>query len=163
MTLSVLGALGAALTVGLHRGGVAVGLLILPLTGPLLISARERRTWRQRRDTAGTLVLACALPALAATLGPLAIAAALRVVWSEHELRHATVHVMVPSPRLAAATSIGWPDSSPWLGCDRLLADRRRRCMAALRVAPPDSEQGEGYRIIYVHVPSGVCRMWPTW
>jgi heme exporter protein B len=36
-TLSVLVALGAALTVGLRRGGSIVGLLVLPLTGPLLI------------------------------------------------------------------------------------------------------------------------------
>ena len=36
-TLSVLIALGAALTVSLRRGGTIVGLLVLPLTAPLLI------------------------------------------------------------------------------------------------------------------------------
>ena len=36
-TLSVLVALGAALTVSLRRGGSIVGLLVLPLTSPLLI------------------------------------------------------------------------------------------------------------------------------
>ena len=36
-TISLLGSVGAALTVGARRGGVLVGLLILPLLTPILI------------------------------------------------------------------------------------------------------------------------------
>lgn len=38
-TLSLLGAIGVGLTVGLHRGGVLLSLLVLPLAVPVLIFA----------------------------------------------------------------------------------------------------------------------------
>jgi heme exporter protein B len=79
-TLSVLVALGAALTVSLRRGGAIVGLLILPLTGPLLIFGTRATDFGVTGEpTAGPLYLLAALAALALSLGPLAIAAALRV------------------------------------------------------------------------------------
>ena len=79
-TLSVLVALGAALTVSLRRGGAIVGLLVLPLTGPLLIfGTRATALGVNGEPTAAPLFLLAALAALAVALGPLAIAAAVKV------------------------------------------------------------------------------------
>jgi heme exporter protein B len=79
-TLSVLVGLGAALTVGLRRGGAIVGLLVLPLTGPLLIfGTRATDLSVNGEPTAGPLLLMASLAALAISLGPFAIAAAVRV------------------------------------------------------------------------------------
>ncbi|HJR69678.1 MAG TPA: heme exporter protein CcmB [Gammaproteobacteria bacterium] len=79
-TLSVLVALGAALTVSLRRGGAIVGLLVLPLTGPLLIfGTRATDLGINGEPTAAPLFLLAALAALALALGPLAIAAAVKV------------------------------------------------------------------------------------
>jgi heme exporter protein B len=79
-TLCVLIALGAALTVGLRRGGSIVGLLVLPLTAPLLIfGTRATDFGIQGEPVAGPLYLLAALAALALSLGPPAIAAALQV------------------------------------------------------------------------------------
>jgi heme exporter protein B len=79
-TLSVLTALGAALTVSLRRGGTIVGLLVLPLTAPLLIfGTRATDFGLHDEPTAGPLYLLAAFAALALALGPLAIGAALRV------------------------------------------------------------------------------------
>ena len=58
-TLSVLVALGAALTVSLRRGGSIVGLLVLPLTGAVvdLRDARDRSQpqWRADRGAAAAV------------------------------------------------------------------------------------------------------------
>jgi heme exporter protein B len=79
-TLSVLVALGAALTVSLRRGGSIVGLLVLPLTGPLLIfGTRATDLSINGEPTAAPLLLLAALAVLAVSLGPLAIAAAVKV------------------------------------------------------------------------------------
>lgn len=79
-TLSVLVALGAALTVSLRRGGSIVGLLVLPLTTPILIfGTRATDLSVNGEPTAAPLLLLAALAVLAITLGPLAIAAAVRV------------------------------------------------------------------------------------
>ena len=79
-TLSVLVALGAALTLGLRRGGAIVGLLVLPLTAPLLIfGTRAIELSMFGEPTAAPLYLLAALAVLAVSLGPVAIAAALRV------------------------------------------------------------------------------------
>lgn len=79
-TLSVLVALGAALTVSLRRGGSIVGLLVLPLTGPLLIfGTRATDLSVNGEPTAAPLLFLAALAALAMSLGPLAITAAVRV------------------------------------------------------------------------------------
>ena len=79
-TLSVLVALGAALTVSLRRGGSIVGLLVLPLTGPLLIfGTRATDLSVNGEPTAAPLLFLAALATLAITLGPLAIAAAVKV------------------------------------------------------------------------------------
>ena len=79
-TLSVLIALGAALTVSLRRGGTIVGLLVLPLTAPLLIfGTRATDFGLHDEPVAGPLYLLAAFAAFAVALGPLAIGAALRV------------------------------------------------------------------------------------
>jgi len=79
-TLSVLVALGAALTVSLRRGGAIVGLLVLPLTGPLLIfGTRATDLGVNGEPTAAPLFFLAALAALALALGPLAIGAAVKV------------------------------------------------------------------------------------
>ena len=79
-TLSVLVALGAALTVSLRRGGSIVGLLVLPLTTPILIfGTRATDLSVNGEPTAAPLLLLAALAMLAVSLGPLAIAAAVKV------------------------------------------------------------------------------------
>jgi heme exporter protein B len=79
-TLSVLVALGAALTVSLRRGGSIVGLLVLPLTGPLLIfGTRATDLGINGEPTAAPMFFLAALAALSLALGPLAIAAAVKV------------------------------------------------------------------------------------
>jgi heme exporter protein B len=80
MLLSLLGAIGAALTVGLHRGGVLLAILILPLTLPtLLLGTRATDMAASDLDPQGPLFLLCALLALAASLTPFGTAAALRI------------------------------------------------------------------------------------
>lgn len=79
-TLSFLGAVGAALTVGLKRGGVLLSLLVLPLSVPILIfasAAAEAATAGLPVD--GYLAVLGAFLAASATLSPFATAAALRL------------------------------------------------------------------------------------
>lgn len=79
-TLSLVGAIGAALTVGLRRGGVLLALLILPLYVPVLIfGAGAVDLTANGLDASGQLYLLAALLVLALTLAPFAIAGALRV------------------------------------------------------------------------------------
>lgn len=79
-TLSIVGAFGAALTVGLRRGGLLLSLLVLPLYIPTLIFGAE--VVRRGADgmALGTpLALLSAISLGAAALLPFAAAAALRV------------------------------------------------------------------------------------
>jgi heme exporter protein B len=79
-TISVLVAIGSALTVGLRRGGSIVGLLVLPLTAPLLIfGTRAVDLSLHGEPAAGPLYLLAALAVFGVALGPLAIGAALKV------------------------------------------------------------------------------------
>jgi heme exporter protein B len=79
-TLSVLSAVGAALTLGIKHSGPIIGLLVLPLASPLLIfGARATDLAAHGEATAGPLYLLAALAVLAISLGPPAVAAALRV------------------------------------------------------------------------------------
>jgi heme exporter protein B len=79
-TLSVLSAIGAALTLGIRHSGPIIGLLVLPLASPLLIfGARATDLAAYGEATAGPLYLLAALAVLAISIGPLAVAAALRV------------------------------------------------------------------------------------
>lgn len=77
--LTLLGAVGAALTVGLKRGGLLLPVLVLPLTVPVLIfgvGATAGIAGGAGFGTSFTLLLAVALGSL--VLGPLAAAAALK-------------------------------------------------------------------------------------
>ena len=78
--LTVLVAIGASLTVSLRGAAVIIGLLVLPLTSPILIfGARATVLSLDAESAAGPLYLLTSLTLLALSLGPLAIAAALRV------------------------------------------------------------------------------------
>ena len=79
-TLSLIGAIGAALTVGLRRGGVLISLLVLPLYIPVLIFASGAvQAAVAGLPIAGHLALLGAMLALSVVLAPLAIATALRI------------------------------------------------------------------------------------
>ena len=79
-TLSVLGGIGAALTVGVRRGSVLLSLLVLPLAMPLLIfGARAVDLALNGESASGPLQLLAAMFFLAWSLGPLAMSAAMRV------------------------------------------------------------------------------------
>lgn len=79
-TMLTICAIGAALTVGLNRGGLLLSILVLPLVVPVLIfGTRATALAAQGEQPTGVLYLLGALLALAVTLGPLAIAAALRI------------------------------------------------------------------------------------
>ena len=78
-TLSVLAAIGAALTVSLRAGGTIIGLLILPLTGPVLIfGTRATELAALGESVAGPLYLLASLAVLAVSLAPPVAAAAVR-------------------------------------------------------------------------------------
>ncbi|MNG22335.1 Heme exporter protein B [compost metagenome] len=78
--LSLLGAVGAALTVGLKRGGLLLALLILPLYIPVLIlGSGALQAALQGLPAVGHLLWLASLTALAVTLTPFAIAAGLRI------------------------------------------------------------------------------------
>jgi heme exporter protein B len=80
LTLSLLGAIGAALTVGLRRGSLLLALLVLPLAMPLLIfGARAVELAIANEPVAGPMYLLAALLVLTLTLAPLTTAAAVRV------------------------------------------------------------------------------------
>jgi heme exporter protein B len=77
--LSLVGAIGSALTVGLKRGSMLISLLVLPLYVPVLIfGANAVAASTAGLDISGHLMLIASLLALALTLAPLATAAALR-------------------------------------------------------------------------------------
>lgn len=79
-TLSVLSAVGAALTLGIKHSGPIIGLLVLPLASPLLIfGARATDLAAHGEPTAGPLYLLAALAVLSISIGPVAVGAALRV------------------------------------------------------------------------------------
>ncbi len=78
--LSLVGAIGVGLTVGLRRGGVLLSLLVLPLYIPVLIFAAGAVNEAARGfPVAGQLYFLGALLSLALTLSPFATAAALRI------------------------------------------------------------------------------------
>jgi heme exporter protein B len=78
--LSVIGAFGAALTVGVRRGGLLLSLLVLPLYVPSLVFGAEVvRRAAGGLDPATPLLLGGAISAGAVALLPFAAAAALRI------------------------------------------------------------------------------------
>ncbi|MCX8115834.1 MAG: heme exporter protein CcmB [Burkholderiaceae bacterium] len=78
--LSLIGAVGAALTLGLRGGGVLITLLVLPLYVPVLIfGAGAVETAAGGLSPQGHLLLLGAMSLGATVLAPWAIAAALRI------------------------------------------------------------------------------------
>ncbi len=78
--LSLVGSIGAALTVGLKRGGMLISLLILPFYMPVLIFASSAvQNAAAGLDSAPQLAIIGAMLSLAIALAPFAIAAGLRI------------------------------------------------------------------------------------
>lgn len=80
ISLSLLGSIGAALTVGLNRGNALLSLLILPLAMPVLIfGARTVSLAASGEATGGGVYFLSGYCMLALSLAPFATAAALRI------------------------------------------------------------------------------------
>ena len=78
--LSIIGTFGAALTVGIKRGGLLLSILVLPLYVPTLIFGAEvARRGADGADTSTALLMLAGISAGAAALLPFASAAVLRV------------------------------------------------------------------------------------
>ncbi|RDC73366.1 heme exporter protein CcmB [Rhodovulum sp. 12E13] len=78
--LSVIGTFGAALTVGVKRGGLLMSLIVLPLYVPTLIFGAEvARRGAEAQATATPLAALAAISLACVALLPFAAAAALRV------------------------------------------------------------------------------------
>ena len=79
-TLSLVGAIGAALTLGLRGGGILISLLVLPLYVPVLILGAGAVAMADAGlDPSGQLLLLGALLVVAAAFAPWAVASALRI------------------------------------------------------------------------------------
>jgi heme exporter protein B len=76
ISMSLLASLGAAVTVGLRRGGLIVSLLLLPLYVPVLIFGVSAVSYADLRVPSLLILIALALASL--ILAPVACAAALR-------------------------------------------------------------------------------------
>lgn len=82
--LCLVGAIGAALTTGIARGGVLVAVIVLPLYIPVLVfGAGAAEAAGLGLPFAGQLAILGALLALSTALAPFAIAAALRISVSQ--------------------------------------------------------------------------------
>lgn len=80
LSLSLLGAIGAALTVSLKQSGMLLLVLVLPLAVPVLIfGAQSAAAAGRGEDPAGALYLLGAILVLSLVLAPFAIAGALRI------------------------------------------------------------------------------------
>ena len=80
IALSLIGAIGAALTLGMKRSGALLALLTLPISLPVLIyGARATELAIAGSSFIAPLELLAALAVLAVTLAPLAAAAAVRI------------------------------------------------------------------------------------
>jgi heme exporter protein B len=80
VALSLIGAVGAGLTMSVKRNGSLLALLVLPLAVPVLIfGARATALAIAGEPLAAPLYLLAAIAVLAATLAPLALAAAVRI------------------------------------------------------------------------------------
>ncbi len=80
MTLSLVGGIGAALTVSLRKGGLLLSLIIMPLYVPVLIfGASSVRSAVEGVPYLGSLAVLGMFCAVALVLAPLAIAGALKM------------------------------------------------------------------------------------
>jgi heme exporter protein B len=79
LSLSFIGAIGAALVVSVNQGGILLSLLVLPLTVPVLIFGSGAVTAAATGlETSAQLSLLAAIVFFAVSVSPLAIAGALR-------------------------------------------------------------------------------------
>jgi heme exporter protein B len=79
-TLSLIGAIGAGLTVGLRKGGILISLLVLPLYIPVLIfGAGTVQAGTMGMPIGGYLALLGAVLVVCMMLAPFAIVAALKI------------------------------------------------------------------------------------
>lgn len=80
LSLSLIGAIGAALTVGIRHGGVLLSLLILPLFVPVLIfGAGTLSSYQQGLPVEAQLSILAAIAMFSLVLAPLAVAVAVRI------------------------------------------------------------------------------------
>lgn len=80
ITLSLVGSIGAGLTLGARRSGVLLSLLTLPLVIPIVIfGARATELAIRGEGYAGPMYLLAALAVLSLTLAPIAATAAVRI------------------------------------------------------------------------------------
>jgi heme exporter protein B len=80
VALSLIGSIGAALTLGVKRSGVLLSLLTLPLAMPVLIFGARATELAIKGDSyTAPLQLLAAMAVLGLTLAPLAAAAAVRI------------------------------------------------------------------------------------
>ncbi|PAJ74643.1 heme exporter protein CcmB [Pseudoalteromonas sp. NBT06-2] len=78
--LSLIGAIGAGLTVGLQKGGILLSLLVLPLYIPVLIFATSAiDTSAMSLDYTAQLAILGAMLAVGLVLAPFAVSSALKV------------------------------------------------------------------------------------
>jgi heme exporter protein B len=83
-TLSLLGSIGAGLTVGLKKGGVLIAILILPLYIPTLILGTHMIQVAEAGGTyTGEILWMSALLALSVGLAPFATAESIRIALSD--------------------------------------------------------------------------------
>lgn len=81
--LSLIGAIGVALTIGLKKGGIILSLLVLPLYVPVLIFAASAiEVTVSGFDATGQISMLLAFLFLALSLSPMATAAALKMSFS---------------------------------------------------------------------------------
>jgi heme exporter protein B len=80
VTLSLIGAVGAGLTMGMRRNGSLLAVLVLPLVVPVLIFGARATAFAISGEPVGApLYLLGAMAVLALTLAPFAVAAAVRI------------------------------------------------------------------------------------
>lgn len=80
LSLSLIGAIGAALTVGIRHGGVLLSLLILPLFVPILIfGAGALNSYQQALPVEAQVSILAAIAVFSLVLAPVAVAAAVRI------------------------------------------------------------------------------------
>ena len=78
--LSLIGAVGAALTVGLRKGGVLLALLVLPLYLPVLIfGVGATSGWMAGLPVSAQIYWLAGFTMVALTLSPFAVAAAVKI------------------------------------------------------------------------------------
>ena len=154
----MLGAIGAALTLGVRGGGGLLALLILPLYVPILIfGAGAVDAVRSGLAPMPQLSLLAAALIAAAVGAPLATSAAVRIALDMNAMSTtATINWF----RFASPASF-YPLAgrlAPWFGIAAAILAAAGLWLG-LVVAPTDAQQGEAYRIIFIHVPAAWMSM----